>query len=81
MRSSNTLSSPIDTSSFAYVVGNDIGSQTCDFCVLKADKSQIEGISPENSMSEGTKKGNKNVLPNHQVGRAERDGARRLLRR
>lgn len=39
-----------------------------------------EGISPENSMSEGTKKASKNLLPNHLVGRAERDGARCLLR-
>ena len=34
-------SSPVDASGFAYVVGIDIGSQTCDFCVLKPDKSQV----------------------------------------
>jgi hypothetical protein len=33
-------SSPVDASSFQYVVGVDIGSQTCSFCVLKPDKSQ-----------------------------------------
>ena len=34
-------SSPVDSSSFTYVVGIDIGSQTCSFCVLKPDKSQV----------------------------------------
>jgi transposase len=34
-------SSPVDPSSFQYVVGIDIGSQTCSFCVLKPDKSQV----------------------------------------
>jgi transposase len=34
-------SSPVDASSFHYVVGIDIGSQTCSFCVLKPDKSQV----------------------------------------
>jgi transposase len=33
-------SSPVDASSFHYVVGVDIGSQTCSCCVLKPDKSQ-----------------------------------------
>ena len=32
--------SPVDASSFHYVVGVDIGSQTCRCCVLKPDKSQ-----------------------------------------
>ena len=41
MRSSDTPSSPIDASSFVYVGGIDIGSQTGDFCVLKPDKSQV----------------------------------------
>ena len=39
--SSNLASSPVDPSSFTYVVGIDIGSQTCSFCVLKPDKSQV----------------------------------------
>jgi len=34
-------SSPVDPSSFTYVVGIDIGSQTCSFCTLKPDKSQV----------------------------------------
>src|SRR5205809_1910628 len=34
-------SSPVDASNFAYVVGIDIGSQSCDFCVCKPDKSQV----------------------------------------
>jgi len=33
-------SSPVDASSFQYVVGVDIGSQTCSCCALKPDKSQ-----------------------------------------
>lgn len=33
-------SSVVDASGFAYVVGIDVGSQRCDFCVLKPDKSQ-----------------------------------------
>ena len=45
MSPSDIPSSPVDTSGFAFVVGIDIGSQTCDFCVLKPDKSQVEGIS------------------------------------
>jgi transposase len=31
----------VDPSSFTYVVGIDIGSQTCNFCTLKPDKSQV----------------------------------------
>jgi transposase len=34
-------SSPVDASSFTYVVGVDIGSQSCSFCVCKPDKSQV----------------------------------------
>jgi transposase len=34
-------SSSVDASSFAYVVGIDIGSHTCDFCVIKPDKNQV----------------------------------------
>jgi transposase len=41
MSPSDIPSSSIDASSFAYVVGIDIGSQSCDFCVLKPDKSQV----------------------------------------
>ena len=41
MNPSDIPSSPVDASRFAYVVGIDIGSQTCDFCVLKPDKSQV----------------------------------------
>src|SRR5947209_16967151 len=41
MGHSNSPSSPVDPSSFTYVVGIDIGSQTCSFCVLKLDKSQV----------------------------------------
>jgi len=41
MSPSDIPSSPVDASRFAYVVGIDIGSQTCDFCVLKPDKSQV----------------------------------------
>ena len=41
MKPSEIPSSPVDASGFAYVVGIDIGSQTCDFCVLKPDKSQV----------------------------------------
>jgi transposase len=36
-----SLSSSVDASSFQYVVGIDIGSQTCSFCALKPDKSQV----------------------------------------
>jgi hypothetical protein len=31
----------VDPSSFAYVVGVDIGSQSCSVCGLKPDKSQV----------------------------------------
>ncbi len=41
MSPSDIPSSSVDASSFAYVVGIDIGSQSCDFCVLKPDKSQV----------------------------------------
>jgi transposase len=41
MEPSGTASSPIDISSFRYVVGIDIGSELCSFCVLKPDKSQV----------------------------------------
>src|SRR5215469_13951455 len=41
MSPSDIPSSPVDASSFAYVVGIDIGSQSCDFCVCKPDKSQV----------------------------------------
>jgi transposase len=41
MGNSTSSSSPVDPSSFAYVVGIDIGSQTCSFCILKPDKSQV----------------------------------------
>lgn len=37
----DTPSSPVDASSFQYVVGIDIGSQTCSVCALKPDKSQV----------------------------------------
>ena len=33
MSPSDIPSSPVNASSFAYVVGIDIGSQSCDFCV------------------------------------------------
>src|SRR5713101_9807500 len=33
--------SPLDPSSFRYVVGIDIGSQSCSFCALKPDKSSV----------------------------------------
>lgn len=41
MGSSGTPSSLVDASSFSYVVGIDIGSQTCSFCACKPDKSQV----------------------------------------
>jgi transposase len=41
MSSSDIPSSAVDASGCAYVVGIDIGSQSCDFCVLKPDKSQV----------------------------------------
>lgn len=34
-------SSPLDPSSFQYVVGIDIGSQSCSFCALKPDKRVV----------------------------------------
>ncbi len=37
MGQTETSSSPVDASSFHYVVGIDIGSQTCSFCTLKPD--------------------------------------------
>jgi len=41
MGQTETSSSPVDASSFQYVVGIDIGSQSCSFCTLKPDKSQV----------------------------------------
>ena len=41
MDQATSPSSPVDPSSFTYVVGIDIGSQTCSFCTLKPDKSQV----------------------------------------
>jgi len=41
MHSSDPLSSPVDASGFAYVVGIDVGSQTATFCVCKPDKRQV----------------------------------------
>ena len=41
MGQSNSPASPVDPSAFTYVVGIDIGSQTCSFCALKPDKSQV----------------------------------------
>lgn len=41
MDQADTPSSLIDASKFEYVVGIDIGSQTCSCCVLKLDKSQV----------------------------------------
>jgi transposase len=41
MSQTDRASSLVDASSFAYVVGVDIGSQTCSFCVCKPDKSQV----------------------------------------
>jgi hypothetical protein len=43
MRQTEMLSSPVDASSFQYLVGRDIGSQVCSFCALKPDKSQALG--------------------------------------
>jgi transposase len=40
MSQAETSSSPVDASSFQYIVGVDIGSQTGSFCALKPDKSQ-----------------------------------------
>ena len=41
MSQADTSSTPVDVSSFKYVVGVDIGSQTCSLCILKPDKSQV----------------------------------------
>src|ERR1700726_2571468 len=35
------LSSPLDPSSFSYIVGIDIGSEKYSACVLKPDKRQV----------------------------------------
>jgi len=44
-------SSPIEASAYQYIVGIDIGSQTCSGCVLKPDKSQaIRPIEFPNAM-------------------------------
>jgi hypothetical protein len=48
--------------------------------ILREKLTFHEGVSPENPMSEGTKKAGKNVLPNHLVGRAELDSVGCLLR-
>jgi transposase len=36
-----TSSNPLDPSSFQYVVGIDIGSQSCSFCTLTLDKQLV----------------------------------------
>jgi hypothetical protein len=41
MSPSDIPPSSVDASDFAYLVGIDIGSHSCDFCVLKPDKSQV----------------------------------------
>src|SRR5207245_582715 len=41
MSQTNSPSSLVDASCFAYVVGIDIGSESCRLCVLKPDKSQV----------------------------------------
>src|SRR5713226_6412561 len=41
MAQADTASSPVDASTFKYVVGVDIGSQTGSLCVLRPDKSQV----------------------------------------
>jgi transposase len=41
MDQTKTLATPVDASSFAYVVGVDIGSQTCSVCALSPDKRQV----------------------------------------
>src|SRR5215471_14986621 len=41
MDQAKTPSSPVDASSYRYVVGIDIGSDQCSFCILKPDKSQV----------------------------------------
>ena len=44
MSSSDISSSAVDASGCAYVVGIVIGSQSCDFCVLKPDKRKAPQI-------------------------------------
>jgi len=41
MDQAKTPSSAVDASSYRYVVGIDIGSDQCSFCILKPDKSQV----------------------------------------
>jgi transposase len=41
MDQAESPSSVVDSSSFAFVVGIDIGSAWCSFCILKPDKSQV----------------------------------------
>jgi transposase len=41
MDQAKTPSSPVDASSYQYVVGIDIGSEQCSFCALQPDKSQV----------------------------------------
>jgi transposase len=41
MHPSDALSSPVEVSGFAYVVGMDIGSQSVVYCVCLPDKSQV----------------------------------------
>ena len=41
MSTSDSLSSPVDVSGFAYVVGIDIGSQSAVYCVCQPDKRQV----------------------------------------
>src|SRR6266513_545165 len=41
MNPSDSSSSQVDTSSFQYVVGVDIGMELCSFCILTPEKSQL----------------------------------------
>jgi transposase len=41
MQTSDPRSSPVEVSSFAYVVGMDIGSQSAVYCVCQPDKNQV----------------------------------------
>jgi transposase len=41
MSTSEPFSSTVESSSFAYVVGIDIGSQACSFCTLKPDRTVV----------------------------------------
>ena len=41
MDQSDAPSSAVDASAYTYVVGIDVGSQTCSMCVLKPNKSQV----------------------------------------